>query len=297
MVLSMTGFASKAVTIHLEDKSKISITISIKSLNSRFFETTFKLPYALSSLETDLIKLLKIKLLRGHIYFTIYLGGQTLFQGSVEPAMNTVKGYLKAVDLIKKDCGVQGELSLDSLLELPNVFVVQEKEVDQKITQTILAEVNALIEELIAAKKQEGVALKADLVQRMTVIDKEMAAIEKAALILLEDQKQKIGKELQTIDLDETKLADIRKAALFAVLDKIDIHEEIVRFKSHTKNIHEQLESADKEKGKRLDFTIQELGREINTIAAKCSDASIGARAINVKVELEKAREQVQNLV
>lgn len=297
MVLSMTGFASKAVALYLEDGSKISITISIKSLNSRFFETTFKLPYALSSLETDLIKTLKTKLVRGHVYFTMYLGGQTLFQGSVEPAMGTVKGYLKAVEQIKKECSMDGQLSLDALLDLPNIFVVQEKEVDQKITQTILQEVNALIEELIAAKAQEGLALKKDLLQRMNVIDKEMIAIEQAALALLEEQKQKIGKELQTIDLDETKLADIRKAALYAILDKIDIHEEIVRFKSHTKNIHEQLESPAIEKGKRLDFTIQELGREINTIAAKCSDASIGARAINVKVELEKAREQVQNIV
>lgn len=297
MVLSMTGFASKAVALYLEDKSKVSITISIKSLNSRFFETTFKLPYALSSLETDLIKLLKTKLVRGHVYFTMYLGGQTLFQGSVEPAMSTVKGYLKAVEQIKRECSMDGQLSLDALLDLPNIFVVQEKEVDQKITQTILQEVTALIEELIAAKAQEGLALKKDLLQRMSVIDKEMIAIEQAALTLLEEQKQKISKELQTIDLDETKLADIRKAALYAILDKIDIHEEIVRFKSHMKNIHEQIESAIVEKGKRLDFTIQELGREINTIAAKCSDASIGARAINVKVELEKAREQVQNIV
>jgi len=89
----------------------------------------------------------------------------------------------------------------------------------------------------------------------------------------------------------------MRKNALFALLDKMDIHEEIVRFKSHLKSLHHQLDSAEIEKGKRLDFTLQELGREINTIAAKCSDATIGALAINVKVELEKAREQTQNIV
>lgn len=297
MILSMTGFASKAVSLTLEDSSKVSITISIKSLNSRFFETTFKLPYALSSLETELIKALKAKLIRGHVYFTMHIGGQTLLQGNVEPAMSTVKGYLKAVEQIKNECSMNGELSLDTLLNLPNVFVVQEKEINQKITQLIMDHINALIEELIATKAHEGATLKKDLVQRMTIIDKEIVAIEQAALQLLEDQKQKISKELQAIDLDENKLADIRKAALYAILDKIDIHEEIVRFKSHMKNIHEQLESPIIEKGKRLDFTIQELGREINTIGAKCSDANIGSRAINVKVELEKAREQVQNVV
>jgi len=81
------------------------------------------------------------------------------------------------------------------------------------------------------------------------------------------------------------------------MLDKIDIHEEIVRFKSHLATIDEQLSAPEAEKGKRLDFTFQELGREINTISAKCSDAAIGKRAINVKVEIEKAREQVQNIV
>ena len=81
------------------------------------------------------------------------------------------------------------------------------------------------------------------------------------------------------------------------MLDKMDIHEEIIRFKSHVNDMHEQLLSKTPEQGKRLDFTLQELGREINTIAAKCSDATISKRAINAKVEIEKAREQVQNII
>ena len=297
MFISMTGFASKAITITLEDGNKVTITRSIKSLNSRLFVTTFKMPYALSSLETELIKLFKEKLIRGHIYCTLYLGGKSSLQSAIEPAMNTVKGYLNAASLIKKECGLTDQLSLDTLLMLPDVFVVHDKEIDHALMQQIMAQAALLIQELIAVKAEEGVSLKKDLVQRMAIVDQEMSAIEQAASMLLEEQKQKVSKELQTIDLDETKLSDIRKAALYAILDKIDIHEEIVRFKSHLKNIHEQIESASIEKGKRLDFTIQELGREINTIGAKCSDASIGKRAINVKVELEKAREQVQNIV
>jgi uncharacterized protein (TIGR00255 family) len=293
----MTGFVSKAVSINLDDTSKVSVTLSIKSLNSRFFETTFKVPYTLSSLETELIKILKTHLVRGHVYCTIHLANQTLVQPQIEPAMSAIKGYLKAVDTIKQECGIAGTVSIDNLLGLPNVFVVQEKEIDPKVTQTILEEMLNLAQSLSTVRAQEGLVLKKDLMQRMAVVETEIQAIEKAALQLLEDQKQKIAQEMNTIDLDETKLADIRKAALYAILDKIDIHEEIVRFKSHMKNIHEQLESATTEKGKKLDFTIQELGREINTIGAKCSDANIGARAINVKVELEKAREQVQNIV
>jgi uncharacterized protein (TIGR00255 family) len=96
---------------------------------------------------------------------------------------------------------------------------------------------------------------------------------------------------------DSNSLADMRKNALFALLDKMDIHEEIIRFKSHTENIKKQIAGQSIEKGKKLDFTLQELGREINTITAKCSDALIGAHAIDIKVEIEKAREQIQNIV
>ncbi|MCX5922093.1 MAG: YicC family protein [Candidatus Dependentiae bacterium] len=297
MVLSMTGFATKAITVHLDPINKVNVSISIKTLNARFFETTFKMPYALSHIETDLISLLKTKLIRGHIYCTIYTDNQMLLKGQVEPSMTTIEGYLKSVEQIRKQFNIESSLSLDSLLQLPNVFVMEEKKIDQATTQHIIEAMDQLIDDLIVAKEKEGLVLKNDLLQRASIVEQEMLAIEQAALKLIETQKEKVNKAVQEIELDESKLADVRKSALYAVLDKIDIHEEIVRFKSHIKNFHDQLESATIEKGKRLDFTLQELGREINTIAAKCSDATIGSRAINIKVELEKAREQTQNLV
>ena len=297
MVLSMTGFATKTITLHSEDGTKVNLTISIKSLNSRFFETTFKLPYTLSSLETELIKLLKAKLIRGHIYCTIQMGNQALLKGAVEPSMTTIQGYVNAAQQIKEQCSIEGALQLDTLLQLPNVFMMEEKEVDSAIIQQVVDATSTLIDDLIKTKKEEGLTLKKDILQRTAIIEKEMKLIESAALELLDEQKIKVSKAIAEIDLDETKLGDIRKAALYAILDKIDIHEELVRFNSHLKKLVEHLESADAEKGKRLDFTIQELSREINTLAAKCSNAAIGARAINIKVELEKAREQTQNIV
>ena len=96
---------------------------------------------------------------------------------------------------------------------------------------------------------------------------------------------------------EQNDMADARKSAMYAMLDKIDIHEEIVRFQSHLKNLQDLLNSAGVEKGKRLDFTFQELAREINTITAKCSDSKICEQAINIKVEIEKSREQTQNIV
>lgn len=297
MLLSMTGFASKSMNLQLDEGLKVNLTISIKSLNSRFFETTCKLPYALSHLETDFIKGLKKKLLRGHIYFTIYMGTQELLKGSVEPSANTIKGYLTAVEEIKKKFGLQGTLSLDTLIQLPNVFLTEEKEIDATITKAITQAVDECIGELVSVKKEEGESLKKDLLQRLAIMEKEIAIISIAADKLIEEQKIKVNLALKEIENDESKLAEARKNALYTILDKIDIHEEIVRFKSHLKSLAEQIQSAELEKGKRLDFTLQEMGREINTIAAKCSDATIGSHAINIKVELEKAREQTQNIV
>ena len=114
---------------------------------------------------------------------------------------------------------------------------------------------------------------------------------------MLEQHKNKVHTILQEIGTDESMLAEAQKNTLYTTLDKIDIHEEIIRFKSHLHNLAQGITTDEVEKGKRLDFTLQELGREINTITAKCSDATISTHAINIKVEIEKIREQIQNIV
>ena len=297
MIQSMTGFATKTITLSLSDKSKINVSLSLKSLNSRFFETTCKLPYALSNLETELVKLFKKKLLRGQVYFTIQLSNQAAFKGAVEPSLNVIENYLQAIKTIKEKFKLQGEMSLSDLLQLPNVITVEDRDLDDASKQKIWQATDELIDEVIAARNQEGAALKKDLEQRIIVMQQEIDQIEKASLILIEEQKNKVNQAIQEIELDESKLAETRKNALYAILDKMDIHEEIVRFQSHLKNLGEQLKASSVENGKRIDFTLQELAREVNTITAKCSDAAIGTRAINIKVELEKAREQTQNIV
>jgi TIGR00255 family protein len=294
MVYSMTGFAAKTLVIFPETDNPVNISLSLKALNSRFFETTCKLPYALNNFETDFIKLFKTKLVRGHIYFTIHASSQHLLSCTVKPNLDIIKGYLAAVEQIKKEAQLQGNLALDKLLELPNVFNVEEKDIDAKSRMLLYDTVEQLIEEVIEARKKEGVSLKKDLEQRITIIQHEIDSIEHAYNTLMEQQKALVSEELETLHED---VAEPRRQVLYSMLDKIDIHEEIVRFKSHLANFSTQLVSTTIEKGKKIDFTLQELAREINTIAAKCSDSTISGLAINIKVELEKAREQVQNIV
>ncbi len=294
---SMTGFATETTTLSRDEKTKSQLTLSLKSLNARFFETTFKLPYALNSLETDIQSLLKEKLIRGNLFVGINMSNQHVLKARVEPSLEVIAGYLDAVKNIKKEFNPEGSLTIDTLVTLPNVFTSEEVALDEKSKQIIFNLIASTIQKLITAQEKEGATLLKDITYRLSIIQKEIDTIQSLSVALVEAQKQKIAQTMKELGTDESKFADAQKNALFAYLDKIDIHEEIVRFKSHLEAIQKLLQSSTIEKGKRLDFTLQELGREINTITAKCSDATISSHAINIKVELEKIREQIQNIV
>ncbi|MFC1841451.1 YicC/YloC family endoribonuclease [Candidatus Dependentiae bacterium] len=296
MLSSMTGFASKTVVISIAEE-KINASISIKSLNSRFFEATCKLPRIVTHLETDIIKILKQKLIRGHIYLTMHMKSTALLTSSVKANMATVKSYLEAIDAMKKTFTLEGSVSINDIIILPGVFEVEEQEGDKSLDKQIMDIINNLIEHVKKSRQKEGIALKKDILKRIAIMRKEITSIEKGAEKLMERKKQEVATIIQKIETNEEEAADMRKSHLLVMLDKLDINEEIVRFKSHLDNLESHLESQREETGKKLDFTLQEMAREINTVAAKCSDAKISSKAINIKVELEKAREQAQNIV
>jgi len=293
----MTGFASKTAVLSIAEGTKFNASISIKSLNSRFFEATCKLPHIATHLETDLIKNIKKKLHRGHIYLTVHIKDPMFLKGAVKPDLSTVKSYLSSISKIGKVFSLEGEVELKNIIHLPNVFEIEEQERNKNLDKNILEIIDTLIEQLIKARLKEGEALKKDLKKRIAVMHKEIKGIENDAEKLMSQKKQEVATIIQKIDTEEYEASDVRKSNLLVMLDKLDINEEIVRFKSHLESLEEQLESQKEEIGKKLDFTLQEMAREVNTISAKCSDAKISSRAINIKVELEKAREQAQNIV
>jgi len=294
---SMTGFGSKTITLETADGTRSHLSMSLKSLNSRYFEASCRLPHQINNLETKLTKLLKKNLHRGHLYLTVHMSESQTFKGTVSPSLAIIKDYLAGAQKIKQETGVSGDITLAELIKLPNAFIFEQESLDEKTEKTIIDAVKELIQIVIAEQEQEGTTLQKDLMARIDEIEREIDEIEKAAQQLMEKKKQQIVQATAELEGDESLRAEVERAAFHAVLDKIDIHEEIVRFKSHTQNLRTHLNSDQIEKGKRIDFTLQELAREINTIAAKCSDAAIGSMAINIKVEIEKAREQAQNIV
>jgi len=294
---SMTGFASKTFIITVPSGERSSISMNLKSLNSRFFESSVKLPLGLSHLETVFIKQFKEILRRGHIYFTAYLSNPNIFEGSISPAMTIIDGYMHAIDNIKKKYNLSDQTKLDHILRLPNIFSKEEQQLDEESTTLILNAVTKLIANVMEDRAQEGEKLSIDLLNRIAIIQTEMIIITQRAHVFVEEWKKKVHATLQEIGADENLIVNAQKSGLYSMLDKIDIHEEITRLNSHLEHLITHLHSQETEKGKRLDFTLQELGREINTIAAKCSDSIISTHAINVKVEIEKMREQIQNIV
>lgn len=301
----MTGFSSGIITLPAP-KNKITakfgkdiqLTMTLKTLNSRFFEATCKMPYSLNHLETELIKLFKSKLYRGNVFFSIHMHNPSALTTTIEPSLNVVEGYIKAIEQIKKQFNIEGSINVKDIISLPEIFETEEAQIGEELTVQIIKAVNDLIEALNQTRIKEGENLAQDLSERIKHIREFLKQLEPRADKVMELRKQQIFETLKTIlpEGQETP-TEVQSLALHNQLDRIDIHEEIVRFKSHLEELEVAIKSTDKEKGKKLDFTLQELFREINTITSKCSDAEISRLAINIKVELEKAREQTQNIV
>ncbi len=293
----MTGFAHKVIELPLHDGNKAYLSLMLKSLNSRFFETTCKIPYALQSMEVEFIRLFKELLFRGKITFTIAMQNPTVFKGPVEPATHIVQSYLTAIDHIQKTFSIPGEVTLENLITLPNVFSEGEVNIEEATQEQMLDVVRALTLELITAQEEEGASLQRDIEARCAILAEQIFSIEQTSSSLFEQRKTMIATKLGELDQQQTDVVELRRTQLYYDLERMDIHEEIVRFKSHLQALKAIIHSQDIEKGRRVDFTLQELMREVNTIAAKCSDASISTHAITIKIELEKIREQAQNIV
>jgi len=297
MIRSMTGFAARSITMAGELGEKTEVALSIKALNSRYFDTTCKVHYAVVGLEHTIIQKIRAKLIRGHVYCTLHITNPQAFKGAVEPARATIVSYINAIREIEQLTGLHTPLTLSDILQLPNVFIVADTLIDEKTAHTILALVDELLDTVNTMRIQEGAALQKDLLERIRIMRTEIDAIAQEAATLIKEQRKKIQDLMATLNVEHETLLQGQKETLLLSLDKMDVHEEIVRFKTHLDNLAKHLTTDMPEHGKRIDFTLQELGREINTIASKCASALISEHTINIKVEIEKAREQAQNIL
>ena len=300
MVQSMTGFASQTLIIEQGGgQNPLHLTIHLKSLNSRFFEINCKLPPNLTNLEVDIIKQLKQNLHRGQIYVTIHLHNPNSLISEISADTQTVTSYLTAIKAMQKSCNIAGNIQIEQIIRLPHVFSFKELELGENIKHQTMSAIAELTAELIKARNQEGLVLEQDLRSRLvsmeTLIQEVITQSAKNIKLKKADMIAKV--EQFAKDIADESLLEGQKAYMHNALDKLDVHEEITRFCGHLKKLNAILNANSIEKGKNLDFTLQECNREINTIAAKASCLEINTLAIEIKIEIEKVRQQVQNII
>ncbi len=296
----MTGYSSLNEQVALPDlKTKVWVAVELKTLNGRFFEVVSKLPGSLSHLEIPLNTILQEKLVRGRIYLNVRIEqGQGALE-KIEPDWQVIDQYAHAIQALTERYKLDGSLSVIDYVRLPNVLMMKENVLSDKDEQAFIDLVSRVADRVVAMRMDEGKRLEKDFEKIFGVCAEKIVGIEKDFTIVIEQHKKELRDLLaahtQTDQQNQHQNQHIEE--MQTTLRKIDIHEEIIRFKSHLKSIKPVMQTQAIEKGKRLDFILQELMRETNTMMAKCPAYQISIACIDVKVELEKAREQIQNIV
>jgi len=275
----------------------LGVVVEIKSVNNRFRDIQIRIPKPLQPLEDELKMLITSRITRGRVEVSIQMdrdGGETSYD--LELNLPLVRSYVRIFDQMRKDFGFNDHIGADVLCQMQDVIQVIPKDLD---TDDILEPLkNALSQALDShemMRVQEGKALNKDFLHRLGLMKAYIEEIEQQAPLVVDGYRQRLRNKIDSLPLDvefdEGRL--IQEVAFFA--EKCDITEEITRAMSHLEQFRRYLvfEGA---VGRRLDFLLQELNREANTMSAKANDASISAKVVEVKAELEKLKEQVQNV-
>lgn len=286
----MTGFGKAEI----KNKSgKISVEIS--SVNTRFLEISPRLPRSFYSMEPKLRELISSKIERGKI--NIFVNYEELVTAKTSTINEGLaKSVYKQLTKLKKTLKAECEISLSDLLLIPDISKSSQNNVDHKeIWPSFKKAIDKALSELIRMRQKEGANISKDLKSRVSVLREEIAKIKKLSRTSVDKYRERLNKRIN--DLLENPVVDkIRlEEEVTLIAERTDITEECTRFDSHLKQFNSTI-SAKIPVGKKLNFILQELNREANTIASKCSDIDISSNVIILKEEIEKMREQVQNI-
>ncbi len=291
MIKSMTGFGRGESSDEIH-----SFNVEIRSVNHRYNDIIVKMPKHINYLEEKVKECIKNKISRGRI--EVYINLEYIDDSAIEVKvdLSLAKAYKNALDDLINRLDMEDNVNLFHILNFSDVVKTERKELDEDETWTCL---NLAVEEalnsLMNMRIKEGLALKSDLETQLDIMYDIIEKIEERSPLVVKDYKEKLElriKEILNVDyIDEEKLA--YEVAFFA--DRSDINEEVIRFKSHIKQFRESLED-EEPVGRKLDFLIQEMNREINTIGSKANDLAISNHVVTIKSQLEKMREQVQNI-
>ena len=290
MIKSMTGFGQGGA-----ESDEFRVRVDIRSVNNRFLDLHVRLPQELSGLEIALKKVVQGALKRGRVDVTVTL--EQTRSATFEINRPLVAGYLKALAQLQTEYGLPEQPSLELVAKLPGALQMPQEsgQTDQPLVDGITSALSKALEALVRMRASEGQELANEILARLDKIESQLPGIEKEAERLPSIYREKLLRRLEELlptgQIDETRLA--QEAVILA--DRSDISEEIARLKSHISQMREVIVGGE-EAGKRLDFLLQEMNREANTVLSKSGDLTISDAAIVIKTEVEKLREQAQNV-
>lgn len=292
MVKSMTSFGRSSS----EEGQKRIFTVEMKSVNNRYLDINIRMPKALISLEEEVRKMISSSLFRGKVDVFINLKSYSQNEGIPKVDLKLAEDYLNCLKQIEENFGVKNDVSVMQLAKFPEVItMVQEEEKIEEIFEELKPLISKSIEMMISMRITEGEKLKDDILDKIAIIENLVKEIEKIADIVPKAYKIKLEERLSELlsgaDVDQNRLAT--EVCIFA--DKATVDEEITRLGSHISQIRKTL-SLNEPIGRKLDFIIQEMNRETNTIGSKSSDIHMTNLVIDIKNLIEKIREQVQNI-
>ena len=291
MIRSMTGYGKKDGTAQ-----QAGVTVEIRSVNHRFLEVAVRVPRSLAQLEDQIRKAVQQRCLRGRVdvSVSIHSAGGSLKTVQIDQAL--AKQYHTALKKLQKTLGLRGAVDISVLAGFRDIVSIADEPVDaEHLGKTVLRVLGGALTDLEKMRKREGDALAKDLTEHLDAIRSAKSAVGERAPELakaaFERMKGRIESLLHSELPDPARLQ--QELALYA--DRSDISEELVRLESHMLQFDQTLRSKESV-GKTLEFLLQEMGREVNTIGSKANDADIAALVVRMKAELEKLREQVQNV-
>lgn len=291
MVKSMTGFG-RAEKIF----DTMEVTVEIKSVNHRYFEFSSRVPRNYAFLEEKLKSFLKEKISRGKVEVYVTINNSNDDAVEIEVDRFFADGYVKALKSLAKLYGVKNDITASVIARNSDVFNVKKKSVDEEaVTNRVLETTADAVSAFVSMREAEGAKLKEDVLNRTNFILEKVSFVEKRSPETVKQYRDrlydKIKELLSDAQVDEQRL--ITETAIFA--DKVAVAEETVRLRSHIAQLTELLNS-DEAVGRKLDFLIQEMNREANTIGSKAQDIDIAHTVVDIKSEIEKIREQIQNI-
>ena len=281
------------------ERDGIQVTVEIRSVNHRYRDVSLRTPYEINYMEPELKSVLFKSVSRGRIDLSVSIDmSDTECSYDIELNTPVVESYIRIFAQIEERFGIKNDVGVDSLCKLKNVLVMKPKVLDDELVHSLVLEaLNQAIVSFDNMKRTEGKAIETDFVKRLNVIDQLVDKIVDMAPKVVEEYRNRLYNNLKQllkdtpVDVDDNRF--IYEVSIFS--ERCDITEELVRIKSHIRQFLSFLEE-ENPVGRRLDFLLQEMNREVNTIGSKANDAEISRTVVDIKGELEKLREQIQNI-